>query len=43
MSIWQAEPEFIEQYYVLCVLDALSYLILTIPSFRNYSSHFTDE
>lgn len=23
MSIWQAEPEFIEQYYVLCVLDAV--------------------
>lgn len=43
MSIWQVELEFIKQSYVLHVLDVISCLILTIPSFREYSSHFTDE
>lgn len=42
MSIWQ-ELEFIKQCFVLHVLNFISCLILTIPSFREYSSRFTDE
>ena len=43
MSIWPAELEFIKQCYVLHVLDVISCLILTISSFREYSSHFRGE
>lgn len=43
MSTGQEELEFTQQYHVLCVLQALPYLILTILSFRKSSSQFTDE